>query len=65
MAVGGTNGYFPDEGNRDKKPWKNGSPHALTDFWDGRNQWLHTWNLNTTNTNNAAFIVDSIRVWAF
>lgn len=65
LAVGGTNGYFPDEGNQSDKPWKNASPQASTDFWNGRHQWLPNWNLNTNSTNKAALIVDSIRVWAF
>lgn len=63
IAVGGTNGYFPDQGNRSPKPWKNASPQALTDFWNGRDQWLPGWNLNS-NLSNAALVVDSIRVWA-
>lgn len=65
LAVGGTNGYFPDEGNDSEKPWKNASPQASTDFWNGRNQWLPGWNLDKSkNISNSALIVDSIRVWA-
>lgn len=64
LAVGGTNGYFPDQGNQSEKPWKNASPQASTDFWNGRNQWLSSWNLNKNNSNDAALIIDSIRVWA-
>lgn len=64
LAVGGTNGFFPDEGNESKKPWLNSSPHAATDFWRGRDQWLSGWNLNRRNGRDASLVVDSIRVWA-
>jgi beta-glucanase (GH16 family) len=60
-AVGGV-AYFPDDAsNPGGKPWSNTSPQASTDFWNGRGQWLPTWNLNT---NNAALVVDYVRVWA-
>lgn len=56
VAVGGTNGYFPDgQGN---KPWANTSPHAMNDFWQGKNQWLPTWNGTA-----AAMQVDYVRVY--
>jgi len=49
LAVGGT-AYFPDNAeNPGGKPWSNQSPQALTDFWNGRNQWLPTWNLDDMN----------------
>ncbi|XP_055318855.1 beta-1,3-glucan-binding protein-like [Sitodiplosis mosellana] len=64
LAVGGTNGYFPDEGNASRKPWLNSSPQAATDFWKGRNQWLPGWNLDKPNSTDASLIIDSIRVWA-
>lgn len=61
-AVGGV-AYFPDDvTNPGGKPWSNTSPQASTDFWNGRGQWLSTWNLNTNN--DAALIVDYVRVWA-
>lgn len=63
MAVGGTNGYFPDDGNESEKPWKNSSPQAATDFWKGREQWLSGWNLDT-NPLDAALIIDSVKIWA-
>ena len=41
VAVGGTNGYFPDSvGN---KPWADGSPSAPREFWDAKEEWLPTW----------------------
>ena len=37
VAVGGTNGFFPDGAG---KPWSNGDPHAINAFWDSKNtQW--------------------------
>jgi hypothetical protein len=41
VAVGGTNGYFPDGvGN---KPWADGSPTAPLEFWQAKDAWLPTW----------------------
>lgn len=62
--MGGTNGYFPDEGNADEKPWMNSSPQAATDFWQGRDHWLPGWNLDKNDSLDASLIVDSIKVWA-
>lgn len=64
LAVGGTNGYFPDTGNQGGKPWQNSAAHAATDFWNGRDQWLSGWNLGNNNSSDASLIVDSIQVWA-
>lgn len=64
LAVGGTNGYFPDTGNRSGKPWKNSSKTARRDFWNGRNQWLPGWRLNVNNGYDASLIVDHVRLWA-
>lgn len=64
LAVGGTNGYFPDEGNESGKPWLNTSPAAATDFWKGRDQWLPEWNLDENHSYDASLIIDSVRVWA-
>ncbi|KAF9448411.1 glycoside hydrolase family 16 protein [Macrolepiota fuliginosa MF-IS2] len=41
VAVGGTNGWFPD-GSGDK-PWLDGSNTAMGDFWRSKNQWSPTW----------------------
>lgn len=62
-AVGGTN-YFSDSFRNEPnpKPWKNNSPKAMTDFWNGRNQWLPTWYLKTRDW--ADMQVDFVRVWA-
>jgi hypothetical protein len=44
VAVGGTNGFFPDGVNcGTAKPWPNNSPHANQDFWTHRSTWGPTW----------------------
>jgi len=62
VAVGGTNGFFPDQWtNRPTpKPWVNTSPQAFKDFWDARNNWLPTWNIASEDS---AMEIDYIRVW--
>ncbi|GAB5591736.1 hypothetical protein Unana1_06636 [Umbelopsis nana] len=40
VAVGGTNGYFPDAKD---KPWKNADPRAVNKFWDRRKYWQPSW----------------------
>ncbi|KAJ4427900.1 hypothetical protein ANN_23908, partial [Periplaneta americana] len=65
VAVGGVNGYFPDVAeNPGGKPWSNTSPRASTEFWNGRHQWLPTWNLGVDHGEGAAMKVDYIKVWA-
>ncbi|XP_062507119.1 beta-1,3-glucan-binding protein-like [Corticium candelabrum] len=56
LAVGGTNGYFPD--NQGGKPWSNTSPHSVNEFWNDRSSWYSTW-----NGEDAALKVDSVKVW--
>lgn len=61
VAVGGI-AYFPDDAsNPGGKPWKNNSPKASSDFWEGRNQWLPTWK---QGTDDSALQVDYVKVWA-
>lgn len=61
LAVGGT-AFFPDDAtNPGGKPWTNGSPRAMTDFWEKRDSWLPTWALPS---DNAALQIDYVRVWA-
>ncbi|KAL2690608.1 concanavalin A-like lectin/glucanase domain-containing protein, partial [Phyllosticta citricarpa] len=55
VAVGGTNGWFPD--GKSSKPWIDNSPTAKKDFWDARNQWYPTWE------KNGQMIVDSVKIW--
>lgn len=61
LAVGTTNGYFPNIGGR---PWGDNARCAYCEFWNGRNQWLHTWNLGRKINKDAAFRVDYVRVYA-
>nr|AOV81831.1 3-glucan binding protein [Anopheles coluzzii] len=68
LAVGGTNGYFPDvppasNGNRGK-PWSNNSPTAARDFWNGRNSWLPTWRMTDNRGKDSSLQIDYVRVWA-
>ncbi|EDS39793.1 gram-negative bacteria binding protein [Culex quinquefasciatus] len=60
LAVGGAEYFSDDDINPTKKPWRNDSPYPMTDFWNGRNDWLPTWNLDE----DAALQVDYVRVWA-
>lgn len=64
LAVGGIKGYFPDGLRNDNgdKPWKNWSPSAMNDFWNGRNDWLPT--RNYKKNDDADLQVDYVRVWA-
>ncbi|KAL9698638.1 hypothetical protein quinque_002079 [Culex quinquefasciatus] len=68
LAIGGTNGYFPDEKvvNTKPKPWSNQSPvgPAMTSFWEKRDDWLPTWNLDINDGKDAAFQIDYVRIWA-
>lgn len=61
LAVGGTNGYFPDAGNDGGKPWANSQPFAHTAYWNGKQQWMNTWNLMSRDS---ALVIDSVKIWA-
>ncbi len=37
VAVGGTNGYFPD--GVGGKPWSDTDPHSVNAFWNNRGAW--------------------------
>ena len=54
VAVGGTNGYFPD-GNG--KPWSNSDPHAVNSFYNAKDQWFPTW--------TSPMAVDLVKVWTY
>jgi len=56
VAVGGTNGYFPD--GMGNKPWSDTSDNAPDEFWNSVNQWLPSW-----KGERAAMQVDWIKVW--
>lgn len=55
VAVGGTNGWFPD--GFGGKPWVDGSSEAKLDFWNAREQWYPTWQ------KSSAMIIDSVKIW--
>ncbi|KAF0306960.1 Beta-1,3-glucan-binding protein [Amphibalanus amphitrite] len=66
VAVGGTGvagsgTFFEDSyiNGNGAKPWNNTSPTAYRDFWEGRDQWLPSWNGDDT-----AMQVDYVRVYA-
>jgi len=64
LAVGGTNGFFPDDAVNEggaPKPWTSTSNNALGDFWNAKDGWYPTW---TRAGPDAALQVDYVRVWA-
>lgn len=57
VAVGGTNGFFPDGvGN---KPWGNQSPTAPKEFFDSMTNWLPTWGEGAAR----GLTVKSVKMW--
>ncbi|XP_001845811.2 beta-1,3-glucan-binding protein [Culex quinquefasciatus] len=58
VAVGGN--FFPDNvRNPHRKPWYQGAPSAMTDFYKAKSDWLSTW-----DGDDAALQVDYVKVWA-
>lgn len=55
VGVGGNN-YFPD-GN--SKPWINGSPKGMRNFWKSRQSWYSSW-----RNNKRSLEVDYVRIYA-
>lgn len=55
VAVGGTNGYFPDSPD---KPWVNSDPNAATSFLKARDRWSKTW-----SSTDSSLQIDWIRVY--
>lgn len=63
IAVGGISFFSDGYRNEDlPKPWWNKSPTPARDFWEGRNNWLPTWNYNLND--DASLQIDYIRIWA-
>ena len=60
VAVGGTNGYFPE--GQCGKPWSNYDSKAVNSFWNSWSQWYPTWNY--PETNQSAMKIDYVRVWS-
>jgi len=65
VAVGGTNGYFPDSWTNAgyAKPWSNLSPVAPKEFALAQNLWYPTWNPTVNNGESAAMKVRAVRVY--
>ncbi|KAJ6589374.1 concanavalin A-like lectin/glucanase domain-containing protein [Mycena capillaripes] len=57
VAVGGTNGWFPDG---PEKPWLDGSGTAPLDFLRAKDQWYPTWPQDIAKR---AMVVDSVKMW--
>jgi hypothetical protein len=60
VAVGGTNGWFPDE--RGDKPWINNAHTAMADFAKAQDQWYSTWPQGS-EIDDRAMIIDSVKMW--
>jgi len=58
VAVGGTNGWFPDGAG--DKPWLNGAKTAMRDFARAQSIWEKTW---SDNVYDRALVVDSVKMW--
>ncbi|THH11526.1 hypothetical protein EW145_g573 [Phellinidium pouzarii] len=58
VAVGGTNGWFPD--NTGNKPWLDGSTTAMYDFARSQDTWYATW---PTDVRQRALAVDYVKMW--
>ncbi|KAF8589547.1 glycoside hydrolase family 16 protein [Ramaria rubella] len=58
VAVGGTNGWFPD--NIGGKPWLDGSQTAMRDFALAQDQWYPTW---PADPEDRAMVVDYVKMW--
>lgn len=61
LAVGGTNGYFPD--GVGGKPWTDASGNAFADFNSAQSQWYPSWPQQGGGGSGSPFIIDSVRVW--
>ncbi|TFK20537.1 concanavalin A-like lectin/glucanase [Coprinopsis marcescibilis] len=58
VAVGGTNGWFPEQ--QGDKPWLNGAGNPMRDFWRAAAQWYPTWG---TKVEDRAMVVDYVKMW--
>lgn len=57
LAVGGVNGYWPED---ESKPWRNDDLHAPNAFYNAKDKWLPTWG----DGNNRALAIDWVRMWS-
>ncbi|XP_045198360.2 beta-1,3-glucan-binding protein-like [Mercenaria mercenaria] len=62
VAVGGTNGFFPDNVQHGgyAKPWSNNDPEAPKKFYESRHQWMPTW-----KGEDPALKVRSVKIWSY
>ncbi|KAJ7651192.1 glycoside hydrolase family 16 protein [Roridomyces roridus] len=58
VAVGGTNGWFPD--GQGDKPWVNHAGNPPVDFVSGMGQWGPTW---PQDFRDRAMVVDYVKMW--
>ncbi|EJD35002.1 concanavalin A-like lectin/glucanase [Auricularia subglabra TFB-10046 SS5] len=58
VAVGGTNGWFPD--NIGDKPWFDNSPTAMKDFIEAKDKWYPTW---PTDVKKRGMAIDWVRMY--
>ncbi|KIK81340.1 glycoside hydrolase family 16 protein [Paxillus rubicundulus Ve08.2h10] len=58
LAVGGTNGWFPD--NAGSKPWLDGSNIAMREFALAQDTWYPTWG---SDNEDRSFIIDYVKMW--
>ncbi|KAI0033592.1 glycoside hydrolase family 16 protein [Vararia minispora EC-137] len=58
VAVGGTNGWFPDGAGN--KPWLNGALNAMFNFAAAQDVWYATW---PKDEDDRAMRIDSVRMW--
>ncbi|CEP13881.1 hypothetical protein [Parasitella parasitica] len=57
LAVGGVNGYWPED---ESKPWQNDDPHAPNAFYNAKKKWLPTWGKG----NKRALAIDWVKMWS-
>ncbi|KAK7408697.1 hypothetical protein QQX98_009112 [Neonectria punicea] len=57
VAVGGTQGWFPD--GMGTKPWADGSDTPMKDFWKANSTWLPSWG----PVENRGMVVQSVKMW--
>ncbi|KAJ5593911.1 uncharacterized protein N7459_000119 [Penicillium hispanicum] len=57
VAVGGTNGWFPDGSGG--KPWVDDSKTSARDFYLGQSSWLPSWG----TTESRSMIIKSVKMW--
>ncbi|KAL2210724.1 concanavalin A-like lectin/glucanase [Sarocladium strictum] len=57
VAVGGTNGWFPDA--MGGKPWSDSSETPMRDFWKSNSTWLPSWGPKEER----GMVIKSVKMW--